>query len=386
MQSARVKTIRGGRGSAKSWTVATLLLLFAMKHKRRILCTREIQRSIRDSVKKLLEDMIVRYQWGAYFDIKRERIECTLTGSEFFFCGLIDANKIKSIEGVDYCWVEEAQTVSLESIELLEPTIRKAGSEIWYTFNPRHLTDPVYDRHITNRRTGNIDVVANYTDNPWFGETSLVADMEWDRDNRPETYKHIWLGLPVVNTDKQVFNGCWKIAPVPTPPSDTKFWHGMDFGFSQDPVSLVRCWFAGRTLYVDREVRAYQLPLDQHDKFVRQIHTATTNRITADSSRPETINMLRRQGFDVVGCKKGAGSVEDGIDFLRSFDIVIDPNLTAVHDEFTHYSYKQDKHSGEILRTLEDRYNHTIDALRYAVEELMRARIGTVKKMKFHGL
>ena len=380
---ARIKAIYGGRGGGKSQTAARIMLAYGLERGIRVLCCREIQRSISDSIKKNLEDLIFLYKLP--YQILRDRIYYAPTGTEFIFAGLQDAQKIKSYEGIDYVIVEEAQCVSKKSIEILEPTIRKKGSEIWYIFNPFQVTDPVYQEHVLNRREGNLAIKVNYWDNPWFNETALVKEMEWCRENRPDDYKHIWCGEPIVNTDRQIFKGCWRIGECPEPPVDVILRYGADWGFSTDPSTLVRCWIRDRTLYIDREVRAVKLPLKEHAALFDKVEGSRNNRIIADSARPETIDLLRGEGFDIIGAKKGKGSVEDGITFLRNFDIVVSPDLTDVIQEFSLYSYKVDKKTDEIYRTIEDSWNHSIDAIRYALEPVMRGNRNTVGKIEMKG-
>ena len=139
----RYKIYWGGRNSAKSTSFAQVLLLLSREKKLRILCTREIQNTIKDSVHKLLKDLIIKYELGD-FKITAESITNLITGSEFIFKGLkTNINEIKSIEGIDICWVEEAQAVSHSSWDILIPTIRKEGSEIWASFNRFTERDPV---------------------------------------------------------------------------------------------------------------------------------------------------------------------------------------------------------------------------------------------------
>ena len=174
-QPYRYKVLHGGRGSAKSWSIARLLLVKSCQKKIRVLCTREIMKSLKDSVYKLLEDQINMLGLAPYFYLTRESITCKLTGSEFLFCGLAETSvdSIKSYENIDICWIEEAQSISQRSWDILRPTIRATGSEIWISFNPHLKDDPIYNFFITN---GHIippqDLFIqqmNWRDNPYFG-------------------------------------------------------------------------------------------------------------------------------------------------------------------------------------------------------------------------
>ena len=170
----RYKVFRGGRGGAKSWGIARALVIMAASKKLRILCTREVQNSIKDSVHKLLKDQIEMLGLNPWFRITNEMITTTC-GSEFLFKGLrFDPLGIKSTEGVDICWVEEAQSVSADSWDILIPTIRKEGSEIWVSFNPGEETDPTYQRFVVNPPDNCVTVEVNYYDNPYLPDSSAA--------------------------------------------------------------------------------------------------------------------------------------------------------------------------------------------------------------------
>ena len=172
--------LRGGRGGAKSHGVATFLLTKTLSSKVRVLCTREIQRSIKDSVWKLLVDKIEMHGWNAFFDITDAAIVCKRTGSDFIFKGLHgNAQDIKSTEGLTYAWVEEAQSVSRRSLEVLVPTVRNPGSQIIFTYNPTLEEDPVHADYTLADRDDTLKIEINYPDNPWFPDV-LRSDMEYD--------------------------------------------------------------------------------------------------------------------------------------------------------------------------------------------------------------
>jgi hypothetical protein len=187
----------GGRGSTKSWTVAAFLILRAVQTKTRFLCTREVQTSIADSVHKLLSDTIQRMGLEKYFRIQQRSITC-VNGSEFIFKGLWNnANDIKSTEGIDICWVEEAQAISSHSLELLTPTIRKENSQIIFTYNPTNEDDAIDKEFTVPAREGlrsDCELIEiNYFDSPYFPDV-LREEMEYDKKHRPDVYLHKWLG------------------------------------------------------------------------------------------------------------------------------------------------------------------------------------------------
>lgn len=224
-QPKRIKVAYGGRGGAKSWGFARALLILAAQNPIRILCTREIQKSIKDSVHKLLSDQIEALGLGHFYEILETTIRGA-NGSEFSFAGLQShtVNSIKSFEGVDVCWVEEAQTVSKRSWDILLPTIRKPGSEIWISFNPDLDTDETYKRFVTSRRDDSIVVHINADDNPWLSD-ELKREREQCRITDPEGYKNIWEGKCKAVVDGAIYHNEMlaaieggRIRPVPHDP------------------------------------------------------------------------------------------------------------------------------------------------------------------------
>lgn len=203
-KKARYKILYGGRGGAKSWGIARCLLLLGTKTPLRILCAREFQTSIRDSVHKLISDQIVSLNLTDFYDITDRTIRGR-NGTEFNFVGLKNnVANVKSYEGVDVCWVEEAQTVSARSWDTLIPTIRKEGSEIWVSFNPELATDETYVRFVLNPPDSAIVQKINWSDNPWFPETlKLEKDALKSRDL--EAYNTVWEGICRVTVDGAIF-------------------------------------------------------------------------------------------------------------------------------------------------------------------------------------
>lgn len=192
---ARFKATYGGRGSAKSWTIATIMIINAMNQRKRYLCCREIQRSIEESVKELLEQRIHEMGASYLWNITNQKMEGP-HGSRFNFAGLrSNVASIKSMEDLDGAFVEEAHTVSQKSIEVLEPTIRNEGSEIFYAWNPDTEFDPVDQKFRDPSRPIDdaIIIPVSYKDNPWFPEV-LRKDMERDYANDPEKADHVWGG------------------------------------------------------------------------------------------------------------------------------------------------------------------------------------------------
>ncbi len=190
----RYKVFYGGRGGAKSHNFARTLLIMGMESKKRIVCLREIQNSIKDSVHRLLSDIIESHDLSFFYEVQKDSIKGK-NGTEFAFKGLKNnVSGLKSLEGFDIAWVEEAENVSDRSWEVLIPTIRKKGSEIWVTFNPRFPDDPTYQRMVANSNDEDFLVKkVSWEDNPFFPET-LKKEKDRLKNTDFVAYKHIWEG------------------------------------------------------------------------------------------------------------------------------------------------------------------------------------------------
>jgi phage terminase large subunit len=375
-QPRRYKVCYGGRGAGRSWSFARALLIKAAKDPLRVLCTRELQTSIRDSVHQLLRDQIDLMGLTGYTVTDREIRHAN--GSLFLFEGLRhNITKVKSLEGVDICWVEEAETISAASWDVLIPTIRKSGSEIWITFNPREEHDATYQRFIVNPPRDAWVFHATWKDNPWFtDELREEKDRLYALD--PDLAAHVWGGSCRTVSDAQILRGKYVVEAFEVAPEWHGPYQGLDFGFAQDPLAAVRAWVYDQTLYVERELYWHHLELDHVVTHVKDALPDVAKYITrGDSARPDSISYLRRHGLPMLaGVKKHKGSVEDGIAHLRSYKrIVIHPRCKHMATEARLYSYKVDEHSGDILPEPVDAYNHCIDALRYALDPLMRRNL-----------
>lgn len=360
---ARHKVPYGGRGGAKSRSVATCLIARSYERQHRIFCGREIQKSITDSVKKLLDDQIARMEVQNNFHSTRTDLINKVTGTNFLFYGLKhNAESIKSLEGITIAWIEEAQTVSRSSLNLFTPTIRGENSEIYYTFNPRYKNDPVYEDFILNDPPPNsIIKKINYDRNPWFPKV-LKDEMLWLKNKDYEKYKHIWEGSIIKNVEAKIFHGYWEIGiPRDETQSDVILFGG-DWGFSEDPATLIRFFidWDERKIYITHEFYRVGVELDNLPGFWNKIPGSKKWKIIADRSRPETIAFMRKRGYNVVRCKGGPGSVEDGIEFLKTFTIIVHPHCKHTIDELSLYSYKIDKKTDEVLPIVEDKNNHCI--------------------------
>jgi phage terminase large subunit len=371
LKKSRYKAVYGGRGSGKSHDRAEALIERCLLDKTDWVCLREVQKTLDQSVKKLLEAKIEKFGVGHLFDVQQNKIKCP-HGGVIIFNGMQDhtAESIKSLEGFDGAWFEEAQTMSQRSLDLLRPTIRKENSEIWFTFNPTNENDPVDQFFRKNPPPDSIVVNANYHDNPWFPEV-LKNEMEWDKSRDYDKYKHIWLGEYNLNTNCRVFKN-WRVEEFEAEPGEI-FRLGADWGYSIDPSVLVRCFLKGNNLYIDYEAYMVGCEIVNLPELFLSIPDSERWPITADSARPETISYLQNNGFPRMRpAVKGARSVEEGINFLQSFDIVVHPRCKHTIDELGLYSYRVDPLTGDVLPILADKDNHVIDSIRYSLEGARR--------------
>jgi phage terminase large subunit len=383
LQPSRYKSAYGGRGRGASWSFARVLVTKASYEKKRILCTREYQNSIKDSVYKILVDQIALLGLSDYYNINKTEITSRI-GSEFLFKGLQHPLEIKSIEGIDYVWLEEAQNVSEDSWKFLIPTIRKDNSEIWLSWNTGLVTDPTYVRFVTNKPDDCIAKLLTYKDNPYFSEV-LKKEMEHDKKVDYDAYMHIWEGQPLKLSEALVFKNKFVVEDFDSP-FDAKYYYGADWGFANDPIALVRSFIIGDELYIDYEACGVGVEFEEIPQLFDSVPGSRNHEIPADSSRPETISYVKRQGFSVKACRKvattKAGFVQDGISFIRKFKkIHIHTRCKHTKDEFEHYSFKTDKKTGEILPILLDSFNHVIDALRYSLEDLIQGQFTDWEKL-----
>jgi phage terminase large subunit len=367
----RYRLATGGRGSGKSHSVAKALILRALTLRRRIGCFREFQNSIRESSHHLLSDQIDALGLSRYFDVREYSITCLLTQSEFLFEGVhMNVSRIKSLEGLDIVWIEQAETISARSWEVVTPTVRELGSEIWATSNPDDPNAPV-----EGYRTRE-DVLHEHTtfaDNPWFPDV-LRAEMGYLQKVDDDAYRHIWLGECRVASDAQIFRGKYVVQDFAAGANWDGPYFGADWGFANDPTTLVRCWIFQRILYIDYEAYAVGVDIDRTPQLFDAVPDARRHTARADSARPETISYMQRNGYpNLTAVDKWTGSVEDGIAHLRQYErIVIHPRCEHAIEEMRLYSYKVDRLTGDIKPEPVDKHNHIIDALRYALASLIK--------------
>jgi phage terminase large subunit len=383
--SAPYRGAYGGRGSGKSQTAALIAAIWGYAEPLRILCTRELQVSIKDSFHRELRDAIDRIPWlAAHYEVGVDYLRGR-NGTEFIFRGLRhNTSSIKSLAGIDLTIVEEAEDVPEQSWLDLEATVfRKDRSELWAIWNPRTEGSPV-DKRLRQKRPENALVAEiNWQDNPFFPPGLDVLRRRQMEMLDPATYAHIWDGAYLSNSDAQVFGGKIEVQEF-KPNSSDPAWRGPffggDFGFSQDPTAAVEVWISGNNIYIYREAFRSGLELDDTASFVRSAIPGFDREVSRwDSSRPESISHLTRHGLPrATAVQKWPGSVEDGIAFLRSFkSIVIHPDCAKMQQEARLYSYKVND-NGDVTTKIIDAHNHGWDAVRYAVAPMIKGNTGEV--------
>ena len=378
-EKSRYKVLYGGRGGAKSWGIARALLILGAKSELRILCAREFQTSIRDSVHKLLCDQIESLGLLGFYEITQTSIRGK-NGTEFSFVGLKNnVGNVKSYEGVDICWVEEAQTTSRLSWNVLIPTIRKEGSEVWISFNPELETDETYQRFVVNPPEDSKIVKINWSDNPWFPETlRLEKDSLRIRDNN--AYLNVWEGLCRRTVDGAVFAKEMEMADLEeritrVPYDPIKPVHPVfDLGWA-DNTAIWFIQFIGMEIRVIRYIENSQQTISWYLAEMQKFgyvydtlwlpHDAQNKTLAANGRSIEEI--VRSAGYKVQIVDKV--SVVDSINAARTifpkcyFDkLNCDQGLQCLR----HYRYDVDPETKQFSKNpVHDIYSHGADAWRY---------------------
>lgn len=382
----RYKVAYGGRGSCKTETFARIVVEESLDYPHKNLCCRETQSSIKKSTKATIE--AVMNSMGVlgndkFFRSTETRIYSPYNGAEFLFEGLWqNADGLKSIKGITRCLIDEAQKVSAKSLKDLIPCVREKGSQFLISFNPDEATNPVYKKFVESEPgvpailpPNSLVKKINYDQNPWFHETELVDEMLFDKANDYEKYLHVWEGGLNTTSEAKIFSGKYVVQDFILP-EDSPFLYGADWGFSQDPTALLRCLVdeVNRKIYIDYEACKIGVEMENIPALFDKVPGARKYKIRADSARPETISYIRRKGFKIVAVEKGPGSVEDGIEFLKNFTIVVHSRCKNLIQEFANYSYKINKQTEDVTKIIVDAWNHLIDSLRYACQPLIKNR------------
>lgn len=364
----REAAVYGGRYSLKSHTIARVLLILARQKKTRVGCFREFQNSITDSSHQLLSDLINEYGLKD-FQVTNNSILNTINGSDFLFKGLHrNEQSVKSIEGIDIAWVEEAQSVSTKSIEVLTPTVRKDKSRIIYSYNRLLDDDPVHQRLVIEGRPNTLIIHQNYDIALKYGMMPDVIrlEMEDDREKRPALYKHKWLGEPY-SQDIKVYRDWQVIDEIPHEARLVRY--GIDFGYSVDPTVIVAIYEYNGGYIID-EV-CYNKGLS-NKSIADTLNNLDSSLVVADSAEPKSIDEIRSYGINIIGATKGPGSVNQGIQYVQQQRISITSRSDRTIKAYKNYLWATDN-NGRQLQTPDDtihEWSNPMDAIRYGFSSL----------------
>ncbi len=375
-QPARYKVPWGGRGGGKSQNIARALEILGAQKPLRILCAREVQKSIADSVHHLLETQLPLLGLETFYEVQKSTI-LGLNGTEFIFTGLRDVASLKSYEAIDICWVEEAQNVSKRSWDILIPTIRKEGSEIWISFNPELDSDETYRRFVLDPPPSAQVVKINYSDNPWFPEV-LKREMQYLKEKDYDSYLNVWEGHTKQTLDGAIYakelrdavqgGRITRVPYDPTKPVHT-FW---DIGWS-DCTSI---WFVQAMAFEYRVIDFYQNRQQALGHYIQELQKR--GYIYGTDWLPHDANAKQfGSGKSVIELMRAAGrnvkltpqlSIADGINAARTVfpQCYFDESKTADGVNcLRRYRYEVDD-NGQFKKTpLHDDASHAADAFRY---------------------
>ncbi len=395
----------GGRGGAKSFSIADYLISQSFDRSNSncyFLCAREIQSSLLASVYSVIDMQIRDLGVSKFFSITKQGITNKVTGVKIIFRGLWkDPDAIKGIPNLKIIWVDEASSISKRSWNILPPTAtRNKGCQIIVTFNPDFKTDIVYDEFITNNNRKNTFVKkVSYLDNPFPLPQEFYDELEALKERDYEEYLHVYEGHCISNSQIKIFKRgtYWDVLDEKTyvEHDNVELKFGLDLGFTPaHPTFGVREYVHDGSLYVTHEMVETGLDTDLIPDFlIKHLPQVEHHTIWVDSSRPETISAINRkyvdsirQSLDAKGVEKGPGSVEDGIEHLKSYKMIyIHPRCERLIDNFDRYSFKTDR-KGNILRDIEKANDDGIDALRYAEEQTMKNKSIDYSKWDMAGL
>lgn len=392
--SVRYRSSWGGRGSGKTRTFALMTAIkgymFAEAGESGlILGAREFMNTLSESSMEEIKQAIRSVPFlKNYYEMGENYIRTKNRRVNYSFAGLRhNLDSIKSKARILLCWVDEAETVSEIAWRKLLPTVREDNSEVWVTWNPERRDSATSRRfrhdQIFDEQTGELIGVGcemNYSDNPWFPNV-LEIERRQDQLNQDDaTYRWIWEGDYLELSEAQIFRNKYTVDAFDDElyKSADRLFFGADFGFANDPSTLIRSFILGNTLYIEYEAFGVGVELDEMAEFYDSVPDSRNWPIKGDCSRPETISFLRRQGFSIDGAEKWQGSVEDGIAHIKGFDkVIIHPRCKKTLEEFRNYSYKKDRLTDEVLPIIIDKWNHGIDAIRYSLDGYIMARGGT---------
>jgi len=388
---ARTRVFKGGRGSGKTRGLAKrsairIYQLAELGVQGVFLASREHLNSLDESSMEEIKAAIRSEPWlAAYFDIGEKYIRTRNRRISYAFAGLRhNLDSIKSKARIIGNWTDEGEAVSEAAWRKLVNTLREEGEvsgqpwhvENWISYNPESPESATHKRFVADPPDDCIVSTVNWSDNPWFPSILNKQRLE-DQRLRPETYDHVWGGEFLTLTDAQVFAGKATVEEFEPAQDWDGPYQGLDFGFAQDPTAAVRCYIYDGRLWIRNEAGRTKLELDETAEFIGERIPDFQGVVTrADNARPESISYLRRHGLpQIAAVEKWKGSVEDGVEFIKSFaGVVIHPDCPQTAREFRLYSFKVDRLSGDIRSDIVDAHNHYIDAIRYAVGPMVRRR------------
>ncbi len=380
----------GGRSSAKSWSTIMIVVMICMTRQTLVVCCRDTEKSIKNSVHRLIRNTIKFLGVSNRWVITDEKIYCPLTGSEIVFIGLVsDPEKIRSFEGADICLVEEAAKTPQYVWKVVIPTIRKPGSIFIIIFNPDWEDDYTYKNFVTLcdhlKDEGLFIRHMNYLDNPFCSEETL-AEAERCKAIDENLYRHVWLGEPNTHSKQQIFNGAYVVEDFdpnefpthknhPEYKGKPRFFYGVYWGISQRATAAVSVFEYGNCLYIWREFGGVGYEIDDMAEAVKSLEPGVSEYIRAMPERPATLkNVMHRihetkSRVTLVESEKWTGDVKDGITFLRGAyeKIIVHPSCSETIQNLSSYWWKMDDLTGDITDEPIDLYNEYINAIRYAL-------------------
>ena len=362
----------GGRGSAKTNALIKIAILESFIDDGVILCCREIQKSIADSLYSAIVNFISDNKIDHLFKITLGEIVNLQTNARFIFAGLkSNITSIKSIDKLRVILTDEAENITQQSWDYLRPTPRYGHTRTYVVFNPRFETDPTWQEFVVRADENTLSVVINWRDNPWFPE-SLERQRQRSLLGDAGRYAWIWEGKFLQISDSSILAKKLTVRDFEITAEMGTPYIGIDWGFSVDPTAAIECYVFNDCLYIKNAASKVGLELDDTATYlINHIPTITKYTSRADSARPETISKVKKDIPLIKACKKWKGSVEDGVVYLQSFkQIYIHPDAECCFSELSSYNYKTDS-NGDPTTVIHDASNHYADALRYALEPLI---------------
>ena len=387
--------LKGGRGSTKSSFAAIQIILGMISDKKaNALALRKVDNTVRKSIMESFLWAIDMLDVTELFSCTKSPAEITYipTGQKIIMSGLDDPRRLKSIRlkkgYFKYLWFEEAEEFNgMEEIRSVEQSTRRGGDNFieFITYNPPNDPAAWVNKESEEHYEGRYVHFSNYLDVPkdWLGK-QFLSDAEQLKKRDPLKYDHEYMGRAVGRAEQIVFHDKWQELDFETPAHDkcyqSRYFYGADWGFANDPSTLVRMFImrenGDNNLYIDREIGGVGVDMDELPQLFDSVPESRKWKIYGDCSRPETISYMAKNGFNIEGAPKWTGSVEDGVEYIKSFDnVYIHPRCAKTIDEFKKYSYKVDRNTKEILPVLVDNNNHYIDSIRYALADYIKGNV-----------